>query len=237
MSQLLFSMRGRRVFKKGTGAKSLAFLAFFATLLTPAARAGTIDITGTLSQVTVIRPLPSSPIVRGAGVPAVSEGDPYSLNLVFDGSITDAGVYHFDQMSLTFTAGSDFLLQSDFAQTDLSITLSSQDAIFSLFACSTGSSPCLDGHRLDLDFSLPADSFTGKTDRISSVGDFAPFDFLVHDTPPVDYIGSVDSFAYSSAPEPASLGLSAAGALAVLMRVRRSGGRARRVVKGQAVQE
>jgi hypothetical protein len=195
--------------------------ASLAALSTFPARAGTITITGVLSQVTVIRPLPA--FVRGSAVSQPAEGDPYSLSLVFDGAITDAGNYQFDQMSLTFTAGSGFSLQSDFAETDLSIKLSGQDAIFSIFACSTGSSPCIDGHRLDLDFSVPADSLTGDTKQVSTVADFAPFDLLVHDTPPIDYIGSVDHYAYSSAPEPAPIGLSAVGVLTLLIRLRRRG--------------
>jgi hypothetical protein len=209
------------VFRKGAVAANLAFFASLAAFCTPAARAGSIDITGTMTEVNVIRPIPAILIRLGGATSVVSPGDPYSLNLTFDGSITDPGDYHFDQMSLTFAAGNGFVMQSDFAQTDLSITLSGPDAVFSLFACSTGSSPCLDGHRLDLDFSVPADTFTSQTNLVSTVQDFAPFDLLVHEVPPVDYIGSVDSFAYSSAPEPASVALSATGALALLIGVRR----------------
>jgi hypothetical protein len=207
----------------GAAATRLVLFASLAALSTLVAHAGTITITGVLSQVTVIRPLPASATTRGSAVSQPAEGDPYSLSLVFDGAITDAGNYQFDQMSLTFTAGSGFSLQSDFAETDLSITLSGQDAIFSIFACSTGSSPCIDGHRLDLDFSVPADSITGETKQVSTVSDFGPFDLLVHDTPPIDYIGSVDHYAYSPAPEPAPIGLSAVGVLTLLIRVRRRG--------------
>src|SRR5262249_28239759 len=121
----------------------------------------------------------------------------------------------------TFTAGNGFSMQSDFAETDVSITLSGQDAIFSIFACSTGSIPCIDGHRLDLDFSVPADSIMGDTKLVSPVGDFAPFDLLVHDAPPIDYIGSVNHFEYSSAPEPAPMSLSAVGVLLLLIGRRR----------------
>src|SRR5262249_17343534 len=199
----------------------LMLFASLAALSTLPARAGTITITGVLSQVTIIRPLPA--FVRGTAVSQPAEGDPYSLGLVFDGGITHAGNYQFAEMSLTFSAGSGFFRQSDVAETDLSIPLSGQDAIFSIFACSTGSSPCIDGHRLDLDFSVPADSLTGETKQVSTVADFAPFDLLAHDTPPIDYIGSVDHYAYSSAPEPAPIGLSAVGALTLLIRVRRRG--------------
>jgi hypothetical protein len=212
------NLQGPRVFRLiAAGAKLVLFASW--ALSAPHANAGTIEVTGTLSQVTVIRPIPAFRTAPGSVVAMPSPGDPYSLDLVFDGDITDAGNYRFDQMSLTFTAGSSFSMQSDFAETDLSITISGQDAIFSLFACSTGSIPCIDGHRLDLDFSVPADSFTGETSKVSTVSDFAPFDLLLHETPPVDYIGSIDHFAYSSAPEPASILLAAGSMILLLVRL------------------
>jgi hypothetical protein len=214
----LLSLPIRRVRGKFSIAISTGLFVCLSALSGSPAYADTITITGTLTQVSKIGLLPASPILRAS---PVSEGDPYTLSLVFESSFSDPGDYLFNNASLQLTAGTGFQFESEFDSIALTITPSGQDDMFSMFGCSTSSSPCLDGHRLDLDFTLPAQMINGQTLQVGTIDELAQFDLLVKDAPPTDYIGTVESYTYSSAPEPASIALSLAGVLALLARLRR----------------
>jgi hypothetical protein len=182
-----------------------------------AARAGTITLTGSITQSTADGTGPAS---NNTSLNDISDGQAYSLSLLFAGDITAPGTYH--PASMSFTVPGAPASESAFGTITLVISNNAGNDIFSILGCLTTGTACDQGNQLTADFQIPAASLNLKNVSATGLNQPHPLD-LLEDDGTTDIQGTITGYSYTGAvPEPSfALPLSALG-LALVARKAKS---------------
>jgi hypothetical protein len=193
--------------------------ALFCCAAGPAATAGTLTFSGTITQ-----PVDPGNPASNSSLNAIQELDSYIVTLVFPGTLTVPGFYDLTGSSLTFSDPAASASESAFSSISLTLTQSAGFDVFSLLGCLTTGDGCNQGNELDANFEIPAASFSGLNVSATGLDQPHPLD-LLEDDGVTDVQGNITGYSLvqeiSSVPEPSSVSLTAIAALALLWKKRR----------------
>lgn len=184
-----------------------------------AARADAVFFTGLITQSTQDG---TGPAVNNPALNNISDGDPYTVNLSFDGSIQMPGTYLLSNFSLVFADATAGATESNFTSATVAITADGANYDFSLLGCLASGSGCVVGNELTAYFQIPAAALNLPASPASDVPGITPFD-LLEDDGTTDIQGSVLTYSYvgsstgaSPVPEPSYAFPALAGLLSCL---------------------
>lgn len=184
---------------------NLVRIALAALISVAGARADAILFTGFITQSTQDG---TGPAVNNPALNNIADGDPYTVNLSFDGSIQMAGTYSLSNFSLVFADATAGATESDFTSATVAITADGANYDFSLLGCLASGSGCLTGNELTAYFLITAAALNLPASSASDIPGITPLD-LLEDDGTTDIQGSVLTYSYvgsstgvSPAPEP-----------------------------------
>jgi hypothetical protein len=183
----------------------------------------TITVTGAITQSTSDG---TGPAVNNPSLNFIADGDPYTLSLVFTGSITGPGTYNLTGGSLVFSDPAAPASESSFISISLTVSAAGSFDDLSLFGCLSTGSGCLLGNSLSLNFAIPSADLNSPSAPASAIFALSPPLDLLEDDGSTDIQGSVTSYSYTTAvsttPEPTSIALYGSGLIALaLQRLKR----------------
>ncbi|MGA3025684.1 MAG: PEP-CTERM sorting domain-containing protein [Bryobacteraceae bacterium] len=212
--------------RKWNGLIAAATLLFSIGFVTVPVHAGTITITGTMTQDTADV---GSPAVANPSLNNILDGDSYSVTLNFAGTLTGP-VTDDPLVSASFSDASAGALENGFfpgSLTNVTIVQSAGFDQFTVLACLIDNSVnCESGNQLALNFQIAAASLNGTVVTASAIPSLLPLD-LIEDGGNTDIQGTVTGYSYSASgggspvPEPATLGLVGAAILGLIAARRR----------------
>jgi len=162
----------------------------------------------------------TGPAVNNTDLNSITDGDSYTVNLSFLGSISSPGTFDLTDFNVTFGTSAAGLVERGFNSATVSINQSSGLDTISILACLTSGSGCSQGNELDLNFATPAMSLNAANAVVFPLFGLLPFD-LLEDDGITDIHGSVTGYSYapsSAVPEPSALFLLAGGFAAVVLK-------------------
>jgi len=194
------------------------YLGVFAVLLcmggAASLRADTITVVGAINQATEDG---TGPALNNPSLNNILDGDPYTINLDFAGSITSPGTYDLTGSSLVFSVEAHDAVEKSFDSVSLTVSQVGGMDQLSLLACLSTGSGCSQGNELDLNFTIPSAMLNQSLVVAQGIPDLLPLD-LLEDDGVTDIHALVTSYSYTGAanvPEPATF-LFVAGALMIL---------------------
>lgn len=200
----------------------------FLCCLTPL-RADTITIGGVINQSTQDG---TGPAVNNPNLNNIMDGDLYTFELSFLGSITSPGTYDLAGLSVLFTVAVPGVDESNFSSGSLTVGQSGGLDQIIILACLGTGSGCNQGNELDLSFSIQQTQLNSANATPQGIATLLPFD-LLEDDGVTDIHATVTSYSYgppSAVPEPSAAAMLALGciALAVNAGIRRYNSRLHR---------
>ena len=149
---------------------------------------------------------------------AILDNSPYSVTLVFPGSINAPGTFGLTGSSLLFSVPSASATEGAFNLISLTVTANGSFDDISLLGCLTTGSGCFVGNQLTANFRIPAASLNSVNIAATGLDQPHPLDLLEDDSF-TDIHGSIATYSYfgngNATPEP-STGASLLAALIAL---------------------
>ncbi len=202
--------------------RNLRWLVFLLLVGAAMLRADTVTVTGAISQPQD----PTEPAVNNPGLNNILEGDPFSIALNFDGSITAPGTYNaLTGASLIFNDATAGVSESAFTSESLTISESGGLDLFSLLGCLNTGSACDQGNQLDLIFQVVAPGINSPGIAAHDQPSLSPSMELLEDDGVTNIFGEVSSYSYTgtiaATPEPGTLALLGSGIAGLWFRKRK----------------
>lgn len=180
-----------------------------------AAFAGTIVFSGQITQ-----PVDqTNPAANNTSLNSIADGDSYLVTLGFLGQITGPGLYNTPDLTLQFVDPAAAATETAFNSVSLSITADGSLLDFSLLGCLSTGDGCNAGNELDANFAIASADLGSSNAAAQLIPGLSPALDLLEDDGLTDVQGTVNTF--SSVPEPATGGLLAVGAGALLLRLKK----------------
>ena len=201
----------------------IACFLVFCVALCCCVSAGTISITGSITQSTGDG---TGPAVNNPSLNKIVDGDAYSILLDLTGSSVSAinapGVYNLTGGALTFSDPSAPSTEASFASIVLVVSNAGAVDDLTLLGCLTTGTACNQGNQLSASFEIPAASLTALNVATTGLDQPHPLD-LLEDDGVTDIHGSITRFSNStsaSVPEPGA-GAILIASLVLLAAIRR----------------
>jgi hypothetical protein len=181
-------------------------------------QADTLIVAGTINQSTQDG---TGAAVNDPSLNNILDGDLYTVNLNFMGSLATPGTFDITGSTLIFNDPAGGAVESSFNFESLTVTLSGAFHQFSLFACLTTGSGCNQGNELDLNFLIPSANLTSANTVAQGVPGLLALD-LLEDDGVTDIHGVIADNNFTATPEPAGSVLLGTGLITLgLMQVKR----------------
>ena len=186
-------------------------------------RADTLIISGIINQSTQDG---TGPAENNPDLNNILDGDVYTFDLSFTGSITAPGTYDLTGSQLLFNVGASGAAEKNFDSISLTVAQSGGFDSLSILACLTTGSGCNQGNEIDLNFSILAVDLNSQNVTANAIPGLLPLD-LLEDDGVTDIHGSATSYSYtpggtSSVPEPSSVILIGSGLLALVVSLKQA---------------
>jgi hypothetical protein len=180
-----------------------------------AANADGLSVTGSITQSTSdgTGPAANNPSLNG-----IADGDSFTIDLNFPGSISAPGTYNFTGGTLVFSDPAAPATEDSFGAISLTVALDGSAYDISLFGCLTTGDGCFVGNSLSLNFAIPSANLNSASAPATPIFGLNPPLDLLEDDGLTDIQGNVATYSYNAtAPEPTSLSLLCCGFLAFVL--------------------
>jgi hypothetical protein len=152
-----------------------SIFAFSCWCVSPAAVAGTITLTGAITQST---PDGTGPASNNPSLNNIVDGELFTITLTFPGTLSGAGSY---AVTPSFSVPAAPATESDFGASTLTVTANGGRYDFSLLACLTTGGGCSSGDELTANFQIAAASLNGQNVAATGLDQPHPMDLLEDD--------------------------------------------------------
>jgi len=168
-------------------------------------RADTITITGLITQSVQDG---TGPAVNNPDLNGVIDGDTYTVEFSFLGSISSPGTHNLTDVIFSFSTASTGLTENQFNVATMTVTQNGSIDLISVLGCLQTGSGCNQGNELSLNFMIPSADLNAGNVPAMQIAGLLPLD-LLEDDGATEIQGSVSSYSYTppSNPVPEPLGI------------------------------